>query len=165
MAIRRPQARYYSTACRVRAHRAGSVDPIPERMRNADRWMRRTVSKRPVMANGAPASSTDTSTWTDYATAKASTVGTGLGFALGDGVGCYDLDHCLTNGVLAGWARDFIESVPEPIIFSEVSQSGTGVHLFIEAPEEPGRKIRDGRDIERYTAGRYIAVTGDAFTA
>ena len=168
MAIRRPHARFYSPACRVRAHRA--AEAIPERMRKADRWMRWTLverngkaTKRPLTTEGRSASSTDPATWTSYANASRSTVGSGVGFALGEGIGCYDLDDALIGGTLADWARDFIESIPEPVIFSEISQSGNGIHIFIEAPEGRGRVIRDGRKIERYTAGRYIAVTGRRF--
>ena len=74
-----------------------------------------------------------------------------------------DLDYCLVGGRLADWAAEYIAGISERIIFTEVSQSGEGVHIFIEAPEGAGSKIRDGRNIERYTAGRYIAVTGAAF--
>ena len=169
MAIRRPHARFYSPACRVRAHRAAEV--IPERMRKTDRWMRWTLAerngkttKRPLTIEGCSASSTDPATWTTYAAASRSMVGNGIGFALGEGIGCYDLDDALSDGTLADWAREFIESIPEPVIFSEVSQSGNGVHIFIEATEWPGRVIRDGRKIELYTAGRYIAVTGVRLT-
>lgn len=170
MMVRPPRARFYSTACRVRAHRAAKTEPIPEVMRTTGRWMRWKLvtrggktTKRPLTVTGDPASSTDPVTWSTYAKAEASTVGDGLGFALGDGVGCYDLDDVLVAGEIAGWAREFIESVPEPVLFMEVSQSGNGVHVFIEATEGPGRVIRDGRKIERYTAGRYIAVTGVEF--
>ncbi|MFF1382783.1 bifunctional DNA primase/polymerase [Arthrobacter sp. NPDC058288] len=128
------------------------------------RWIRRTSTKRPITVAGRPASSTDPATWSTFAEAKASHAGIGLGFVLGDGIGCIDLDHCFIDGALAGWAAEYIRSVSEPVIFAEVSQSGEGVHLFIEAPEAPGRKIRDGRNIERYTAGRYIAVTGNKLT-
>ncbi|WP_269997327.1 bifunctional DNA primase/polymerase [Arthrobacter sp. B2a2-09] len=126
------------------------------------RWVRRTSNKRPVTISGKPASSTDPATWSTFAEAKASSAGVGLGFVLGDGIGCIDLDHCFDGGALADWAVEYIRTVSEHVIFSEVSQSGDGVHLFIEAPEGPGRKIRDGRSVERYTAGRYIAVTGNA---
>ena len=170
MAIRRPHARFYSPRCRVRAHRA-NAETIPARMREADRWMRWTpskrgerITKRPITITGRPASSTNAATWSTYAEAKASTVGAGLGYALGDGIGCYDLDDALTDGVLAPWAADALAAIEEPVIFMEVSQSGRGVHVFIEAPEGPGRVIRDGRKIERYTAGRFIAVTGHRFT-
>jgi len=123
--------------------------------------VRRNAAKRPITVTGKPASSTDPATWATFAEAKASSSGVGLGFVLGDGIGCIDLDHCFVGGVLADWAAEYIRSVTEPVIFAEVSQSSEGVHLFIEAPEAPGRKIRDGRNIERYTAGRYIAVTGN----
>ncbi|ALG28070.1 hypothetical protein AOZ07_03020 [Glutamicibacter halophytocola] len=86
-----------------------------------------------------------------------------MGFVLGDGIGCYDFDHCIANGRVAGWAAEAIQAIPERIIFTEISQSSEGVHVFVEAEEGPGRKIRDGRNIERYTAGRYIAVTGRIF--
>lgn len=125
------------------------------------RWVRRAADKRPLTVSGASASSTDSSTWSTFEAASASIAGVSLGFVLGDGVGCYDFDHCLVDGELAGWARDAIETINEPVIFAEVSQSGEGVHIFIEASEGPGRKIRDGRNIERYTSGRYIAVTGN----
>ncbi|MFS0718852.1 bifunctional DNA primase/polymerase [Arthrobacter sp. 1P04PC] len=130
-------------------------------MTGRTRWVRRTSTKRPVTIAGKPASATDPSTWASYADAKASSAGVGLGFVLGDGIGCIDLDHCLDGGVLADWAAEYIRTFSEAVIFAEVSQSGEGVHLFIEAPEGPGRKIRDGRNIERYTSGRYIAVTGN----
>ena len=122
------------------------------------------TTKRPLTIEGRSASSTDPATWTSYANASRSTVGNGVGFALGEGIGCYDLDDAMSDGTLAGWAREFIASIPESVIFSEISQSGNGVHVFIEATEGPGRVIRDGRKIERYTAGRYIAVTGRRFT-
>ena len=89
-------------------------------------------------------------------------VGIGIGFALGDGIGCWDFDHCVAGGVLAPWAREAIAAIDDPL-FMEISQSGEGVHVFVRAPEGPGRKIReDGRCIEFYSAGRYIAVTGNA---
>lgn len=94
--------------------------------------------------------------------ASESSVGAGLGFVLGDGIGCWDLDHCITDGALAPWAREAIEAIADPL-FMEISQSGEGVHVFVRAPEGPGRKIREGeRCIEFYSAGRYIAVTGNA---
>lgn len=101
-------------------------------------------------------------TWASFAEARKSTVGVGLGYVLGDGIGCYDFDHCLTGGQLAGWAKDAIAAIAEPVVFAEVSQSGEGVHVFVEAAEGLGRKIRDGeRCIEFYSSGRYIAVTGN----
>jgi primase-polymerase (primpol)-like protein len=154
----RSQARTCSPRCRKRLSRRHA---LPAALTERARWVRRTAAKRPVTASGKPASSTDPSTWSTFAEARASSAGVGLGFVLGDGIGCIDLDHCFGGGVLADWAAEYIRSVTESVIFAEVSQSGEGVHLFIEAPEAPGRKIRDGRNVERYTSGRYIAVTGN----
>lgn len=154
-----------SPKCRKRvSRRASSNSPFPPEMTSRARWVRRAQSKRPLTISGGPASSTDSRTWSSFEAASASTAGVSLGFVLGDGIGCYDLDHCLIGGELAGWAREAIESITEPVIFTEVSQSGEGLHVFVEATEGPGRKIRDGRNIERYTSGRYIAVTGDCLT-
>lgn len=133
-------------------------------MTDRARWVRRDERKRPLRVSGGLASSTDLGTWSTHAEALKSTIGVGLGFVLGDGIGCVDLDGCLIDGVLADWASEVIDSITEPVIFMEVSQSGEGVHVFIEAPEGRGSKIRDGRKIERYTVGRFIAVTGKVFT-
>lgn len=149
-----------SARCRKRVSRRPA---IPVEMTSRDRWMRRSASKRPLTVAGKAASSTDPSTWSSYASAVASKVGAGLGFALGEGIGCYDLDHCFTDGVADSWVAEFIRSIPEPVLFVEVSQSGEGVHIFVEAPEGPGTKTRNGKNIERYTSGRYIAVTGKVF--
>lgn len=161
LGLYRSQARTCSVRCRKRVSRRSQ---FPAAMTGCDRWVRRTASKRPVTVDGSAASSTDPETWSSFAEAKASTAGVGLGFVLGDGIGCIDLDHCFEGGELTGWAKEAIDSITEPIIFTEVSQSGNGVHIFIEASEAPGRMIRDGRNIERYTAGRYIAVTGNRLT-
>jgi len=72
---------------------------------------------------------------------------------LGDGLGCYDLDH-----VSLEQAREFASSIAEPIVFAERSMSGEGVHIFVLADEGPGSK-RGG--VERYTRQRFIRVTGD----
>lgn len=111
------------------------------------------------MVDGRAASSTDARTWSSFGAAGASVVGAGIGYVLGDGIGCWDFDHCIVDGVLVGWAREAIEAIADPLLI-EVSQSGEGVHVFVRAAEGPGWKIRDGRNIEFYSSGRYIAVTG-----
>lgn len=164
MLLPRKGAKFCTSKCRVYAHRAAKRPPFPESMTSCDRWVRRAADKRPLTVAGKAASSTDPHTWSTFDEARNSGAGVGLGFVLGDGIGCIDLDHCFDGGKLTDWAAEYVAGITEPIIFAEVSQSGDGVHVFIEAPEAPGRKIRDGRNIERYTAGRYIAVTGDRLT-
>ncbi len=118
------------------------------------RWVR-AAGKRPITLGGRPASSTDPLTWSTFAAVRASQAGDGFGVMLGGGLGCYDLDHVTDRE-----ARAFLASVPEPIVYVERSTSGTGVHVFVAAEEGPG--WRRG-NVERYTRGRFIRVTLDAF--
>ena len=153
-------ARYCSTRCRVAAHRASQREPIPAELRERARWVRHTATKVPLTAEGRPASSTNPQNWTDYDTAKGSPAGVGLGFVLnGDGIGCYDLDHCITNGQISQDAQAFIETTPH--FYAELSPSGEGLHLWHYAPAGPGtRKTINGLHVEHYTQGRYITITG-----
>lgn len=110
---------------------------------------------------GGPASVVDPRTWTTYEKAAASTVGTGLGIVLGDGLGCIDLDHCITDGRLAPWAKQVVDQHRDEAYLIERSMSGTGLHVFLPMAEARGRRIRDGEvNVEIYSRERYIAVTG-----
>lgn len=135
-----------------------------------DRWMRWApqerrgkVTKRPITAGGRSASSTDSRTWCSYQVARSSKAGAGLGFALGDGIGCIDLDGCIrADGTLEPWAEEILDRCPAT--FVEVSQSGAGLHIFGLLPEGRGRNLRSsGLDVEVYSTGRFMAVTGRRF--
>lgn len=163
----RRDARFCSGACRVRAHRRRTAETFPVEMRERDRWMRYRlvprgdkVTKVPTQVDGRQASSTASRTWSSFVEAKASEVGAGMGFALGDGIGCIDLDGAIEAGRVKGWAQEVLDLVPGT--FVEVSQSGRGLHIFGLLPEGPGRNRRlSGEEgIEFYSAGRFIAVTG-----
>ena len=164
-------ARYCSRACQQRAYRARrSAGVFPAEMRGRDRWMRyrlvprgAKVTKEPTQINGRRASSTASHTWATFAEARASKVGAGLGYALGDGVGCVDLDGALVGGVVQPWARAVLDRAPET--FVEVSQSGNGLHIFGYLSEGPGRNRRLSltEGIEFYSTGRFMAVTGQRF--
>lgn len=155
----RAGARFCSPKCRVYASRK---PVIPAEMRAERRWVRRNKRKMPLTIAGGNASSTNPDTWADYAEVKDSTVGVGLGFVLGGGIGCIDLDHCFIDGELADWAQDVIDACPET--YMEVSPSGDGLHIFGRLPEGPGRNMREGeRCVEFYSVGRYMTVTGERF--
>lgn len=147
-----------SNACRQRAYRNRKRLPVELTARKA--WTRR-IGKRPVSTWGRAASSTKQVTWSSYESVKASGVGDGYGVMLGDGLGCYDLDHCLTpGGHLERWAAEVAADIPERVLWVEKSMSGDGLHIFVEAPEQVGHK-QDG--VEFYSVGRFIAVTEDHF--
>lgn len=76
---------------------------------------------------------------------------------LGGGLGCYDLDNALEDGVVKSWAREVIKAIAEPIIYVESSVSGRGLHVFIELAEQGGtrRSVGDG-SVEKYSYGRFI---------
>lgn len=141
---------------RSRAHRA-----VPAELRARDRWVRRDAAKVPLTAGtGRPASSTAPATWTSHAEAVRSPYGTGLGYVLADGddVVVIDLDHCLDGGRLAPWAAEILAACPPT--YTEVSPSGTGLHIWGRGRLTRGRRIRrdDGAAIEAYSCGRYIAL-------
>ncbi len=152
-----PAPRFCSNRCRVAARR--SRGSLPAEMTDRITWTR-ADGKRPIRCDGFPASSTDPSTWASYSAAKASTAGDGFGIMLGEGLGCYDLDHALIDGVLTAPASWHLAAITEPIIFTEVSRSGDGLHIFVAATEGPGIR-RPG--FERYTRARFIRTTGRVF--
>lgn len=134
------------------SHRANKR--LPGELTSRSRWTR-CDGKRPVMADGRPASSTKPKTWTDYGNVLEG-AGDGFGIMLGDGLGCYDLDDVDDADI-----RDFLAGVPERVIYVERSVSGRGAHIFVEAAEGPGRRqVVDGMKVERYTVGRFIRMTG-----
>ncbi|ARC55991.1 hypothetical protein AS850_02745 [Frondihabitans sp. 762G35] len=131
-------------------------------MTERERWIRYESTKRPVTVAGGAASSTDPDTWSSYGQAKASTAGVGLGFVLGDGIGCIDLDHCLMDGLPDAAAARFLKGFAGHYI--EVSPSGDGLHIWGTCDERPGTRRHEGElSVERYSTGRYITVTGRVF--
>lgn len=166
MNLLREGARFCSAKCRVYASRA----KIPAELKARDRWIRwdlRTRAGRPtkvpLTVAGRAASSTDPHTWSDFASAKASTTGTGLGFVLnGDGVSVIDLDHCLSGGKPTPQAQAVLALFPAAWV--EVSPSGDGLHIWGTAPAGTGRRtVIDGLSLEFYSTGRYMTVTGNTW--
>lgn len=184
-ARRGPSPTYCSPACRQKAFRVRrraertsvvaeaesivreAADPIPAGLRERDRWVRWTVTKDgrklPLRADrNRAASSTDARTWSTYAVARDSSVGTGVGFVLGDGIGCLDLDAALDadGNVISAIAETVLRANPGAWV--ERSMSGRGLHVFGLLDEAPGRRRRG---IETYSRARFIALTGDVFRA
>lgn len=160
-------ARSHAVTCSDRCRQARSrARRLPRELRSRDRWVRHTERKVPLTVKGRPASSTDPVCWSSYRAAQESQAGVGAGFVLaeGDGLVCVDLDHALDGkGRPRPWARRILAAMPST--FVEVSRSGSGLHVFGRASSRPGRKVRrgDGTQVEWYTRGRYIAVTGHRY--
>lgn len=179
MKLYRAGARYCSGACRVAAHRARkkAAEPVPEsvlpvEMTSSPRWVRWELQDRggrttkvPLRADsGHLASVSVPNSWTSYEAAVASQHGDGIGWVLGNGIGCIDLDHCIDGrGALADWAREIVDEHREDALLIEVSQSGRGLHIFRPMARGRGR-VRPGVEVYPPDSGRYIAVTGRRFT-
>jgi putative DNA primase/helicase len=87
----------------------------------------------------------------------------GIGYEF-DGGGIYgvDLDHVIAgDGTLTPEARDVVISLNS---YTEISPSGSGLHLFVFAPGAniTRHRKKDGF-LEIYTEGRYFTVTGNAY--
>jgi len=112
-----------------------------------------------MRCNGRAASTTKRWSWATFDEVRRSKVGNGVGIMLGDGIGCWDLDHCLVDDEIEPWAAEFLAMIKAPI-WVERSMSRTGLHIFVHADEAPGYCHPP---IEFYSRARFIAVTGDRF--
>lgn len=85
-----------------------------------------------------------------------------MGFMLGDGVACIDLDHCYDRrNRLEWWAKMLIAPVAGRA-YIEISPSGDGLHVWGLLEPRPGMRIRNdmGMNIEFYSRDRFMTVTG-----
>ena len=111
---------------------------------------------------GERASTTDPGTWGSYQEALSAHRargyhGVGLVFTAEDDLCGVDLDKCLDpeTGEIESWAQEIIEELHS---YTEISPSGTGVHVLVRA-ELPEGWNRKGQ-FEAYDRGRYFTVTG-----
>lgn len=81
----------------------------------------------------------------------------GLGFMLGDGILGIDIDHCLLDGQPNELAIEIINRVST---YTEISPSGTGLHLLAQGCLPDGNRGRRNGTLEIYGEGRYFTVTG-----
>jgi hypothetical protein len=114
---------------------------------------------------------TDPTHWATYDQALASLnrapgYFNGLGFALLENIICIDLDNALTQrGIRIPFAQSILDQLPAS--FTEVSQSGHGLHWF-GFGKVPGSRVKfnlpDGYSVEIYDSRRFIALTGKLFS-
>jgi putative DNA primase/helicase len=156
----------------VKSPNRNDLSAIPDELKSLPRWVDwRTVlrddkpTKVPVDPNtGANASSNNPQTWSTFAKALArldTDSIAGIGFQLGDGiVGC-DLDACRNpeTGEIEEWAQEIINRFST---YTEISPSGTGVHLVMKGSLPKGGR-RKGQ-IEIYDTGRFFTMTGITLT-
>ncbi|MEI6506801.1 MAG: hypothetical protein WCO90_13160, partial [Planctomycetota bacterium] len=151
-----------------------NLDGIPTCLKNLTRW----VLWKPLPQDDDPgiltkspfncrftddrASSTRPDGWCDFASAAAAYEARqangagGLMVALGDGLAGVDLDDAIdpATGLPTPGAQAIIDRLQS---YTEISVSGTGVRIFLRAPEAPGKKYDR---IEIYSKARFLTVTG-----
>ena len=159
-----------------------NLEAIPSELRALACWVTwraegiagekpRKVPYSPTLPN-ARASCSDPHTWGTFAQAEAAySEGdrTGIGIVL-DGttrLAGIDIDHCrdAETGSIDSRALELLDSLNARYV--EVSPSGTGLRAFGRADGlERGCKGKfNGLDVELYTSGRYLTVTGQTVRA
>jgi putative DNA primase/helicase len=147
-----------------------AVYQAPGELRTADQfvcWREEEragdITKVPYSVHGGRASSTNPETWAPFEAAIAyakehSMSGVGFVFAEDDPYAGIDIDKCRNaeTGDLEPWARKIVDALDS---YTEVSPSGTGLHIFVKATL-PGPNNRKG-PLEMYESGRYFTLTGE----
>jgi KaiC/GvpD/RAD55 family RecA-like ATPase len=109
------------------------------------------------------ASATDPATWGTYDQAVSAFLfcsWDGIGFApQGSGIAAVDLDDCVTDGKPSAAAMAMLDSLGAPYV--ETSPSGRGLRAFgLADPITKAQGNVEGVDVELYTGGQYVTVTG-----
>lgn len=153
---------------------------IPKELKERKQWIcwkyqtkpgRSKPTKIPYNpATGMPASTMDASTWVDFETARQKAgqySGIGFVFTKEDPYVGIDLDHVLDKD------GKFIQQDAKNIFdycksYTEISPSGTGIHIIGKAKLSPNspHKVEENKERgtcekEMYEAGRYFTVTGN----
>lgn len=147
-----------------------SSDDIPATLLEYDQWLCWREETRDGKSTKIPidpttgefASTTDPETWAPFETAQEQVQfgdedGMGFVFTDDDPIVGVDLDDCRVpeTGSVQEWAEDVVETLES---YTEVSPSGTGLHVLLEGELPEGRN-RHG-DIEIYETARFFTVTG-----
>lgn len=138
---------------------------IPTDLRERPQWVLHR-DKVPHAPGAYRASSTDSQTWSCFEEVlEMARTGQydGIGFVLSSGdpfVGL-DLDDCISGGDIEPWALEIVEALTS---YTEVSPSGTGLHIFVKGKLPVGgckTSMPGGGELEMYARERYLTVTGD----
>jgi putative DNA primase/helicase len=125
------------------------------------KWKKAPVDPK----TGKPASVTDSSTWGTFDQAReyyarrknTGIMGIGFVFTKDDPFTGVDLDHCrdIKTGDILPWALEIVEKLDS---YTEISPSGTGLHIIVFGVLPPGKRKVD--DVEMYNDVHYFTITG-----
>lgn len=142
-----------------------NLEPVIVRNTGKQKFNKETgqpeFTKVPYQVNGRKADSTNPKTWTSYHVAlQSSNEYSGIGYVLtaSDPYTVIDLDDCITDGKIQQEAQSIVDSLDS---YTEYSQSGTGLHIFIKG-EKPGTRSKNPeKNFEIYDNQRFIVMTGN----
>jgi len=156
-----------------------NADNIPQQLKSQRRWApwkavwnadKSKWEKVPYQTNGYGLSSAKPDKWYSFDTAVATfkahpDLYAGVGFVLTgltDFLGI-DLDKCVTDGVIAPWAQEVIDTVGS---YTEFSPSGNGLRILANGstPEDLAN-IAVGIEMYSGHTARFLTITGDAINA
>jgi hypothetical protein len=133
---------------------------IPAELRERPQWCLAGQNKRPLTADGRPASVTDPATWTDFDTASRSAAarGCGIGYVqtADDPFACIDMD--VKDGTAPEALGRYQSIIGQFDSYTEHSQSGRGFHVWVKGKIGDGKR-RDG--VEVYSQARFMICTGN----
>jgi len=139
-------------------------DDFPSRLKQRDCWLV-TQDKEPVTPSSKWQHSENLLTFAE-AQAEAHRIGGQVAFCFTEDdpfVG-FDLDDVKRNGEFTKEARTIVQRLDS---YTEVSSSGTGLHVIAEANHSDDRKHRgdlsEGDHLEVYDESRYFVLTGDVY--
>ena len=142
------------------------LDKIPPELKAFPQWVCYRSNKIPVNPKtGDNAKADDPGTWSEFdhavryweAHRSNGIAGIGFEFSPGDPYTGVDLDKCRKpeTGEIEPWALEIVRHLNS---YTEVSPSGTGLHIWIKGKLPPGAR-RKGK-VEMYDTARYFTVTG-----
>ncbi|GEM01933.1 protein of unknown function [Halolactibacillus halophilus] len=120
-------------------------------------------TKVPYQINGKKANATNLKTWTSYDKALNNfELGktNGIGFVLTDNdpFTCIDLDNCIQDGVITSEVKALVDTIDS---YTEYSQSGNGLHIWVKGKKPGTRSKNSKKGIEIYDNKRFIIMTGN----
>lgn len=152
--------------------------PLIEKFGNNKRWVNWKLettkddkpTKVPYFTKTKRASTTDPTTWQTYESASTAADNgsndfSGIGIVLHDAkLVCIDIDHVVAEGkVYHNQSETILKLLKAANTFTEISQSGTGLHLFFELTEEFKPLANKKAPYEVYADVRYIATTDNSY--
>jgi primase-polymerase (primpol)-like protein len=138
-------------------------------------WLMEEVNGRktkvPYTIRGKKASSTNPKDWSTYAECKSAIKLNGFGSGIGViftpektllGI---DIDHVLLDSktIAPERAEEIEKLIKKAKTFTEISPSGTGLHLYFRLSEGLELSANRHAPYEAYTAGRFFTFTEDSF--